>query len=143
MQRLRKVASGILLVALFLSAFQTRIVRGQRAERLIGGGAIELENALRGRWRMTCERGWLDVNTTLASTAPPRVQLINVQSTFPPDAEMTRTVASVAKLIGAWDAKAIESLAAPSLDVEKVRRQIAATSSWGTCRVGETARWRR
>ncbi|MDX6500703.1 MAG: hypothetical protein QOG23_3963 [Blastocatellia bacterium] len=102
-------------------------------------GVIEPENALRGRWRMTCERGWLDVNITLAPTAPPRVQLINVQSTFPPDAAMTKAIDSVGRLIGAWNAKAIESLAAPSLDVEKVRRQLAAMSSWGTCRAPETA----
>jgi CubicO group peptidase (beta-lactamase class C family) len=102
-------------------------------------GGIEPENALRGRWRMTCERGWLDVNITLAPTTPPRVQLINVQSTFPPDAFMKKTIDSVGKVIGAWDAKAIESLAAPSLDLEKVRRQMAAMSSWGTCKVGETA----
>ncbi len=44
---------------------------------------IDPENALRGRWRMTCERGWLDVALTLAPTAPPRVQFINVQSISP------------------------------------------------------------
>ena len=88
---------------------------------------------------MKCDRGWLDVNITLAPTNPPRVQLINVQSTLPPDPEMTKAVASVGKLIGAWDAKTLESLAAPGLDVEKVRRQMAAMSSWGTCKVGEPA----
>jgi CubicO group peptidase (beta-lactamase class C family) len=102
-------------------------------------GAIDPENALRGSWRMKCDRGWLDVNITLAPTKPPRVQLINVQSTLPPDPEMTQAVASVGKLIGGWDAKAFESLAAPGLDVEKVRRQMAAMSSWRTCKVGEPA----
>lgn len=100
--------------------------------------AIEPENALRGRWRMTCERGWLDVNITLAPTTRPRVQLINVQSTLPPDTEMTKAVEAIAKLIGSWDAKTVETLAAPGFDVEKMRRQIAAMSSWGTCKVGET-----
>ena len=101
-------------------------------------GAIEPENALRGTWRMTCDRGWLDVSITLAPTNPPRVQLINIQPTLPPDPEMTQAVASVVKLIGGWDAKTLESFAAPGLDVEKVRRQIAAMSSWGTCKVGDT-----
>jgi CubicO group peptidase (beta-lactamase class C family) len=100
--------------------------------------AIEPENALRGTWRMTCDRGWLDVSITLAPTNPPRVQLLNVQSTLPPDPEMTKAVESVGKLIGGWDAKALESLAAPGLDVEKVRRQMGAMSSWGACKVGET-----
>src|SRR6266850_2407780 len=53
-------------------------------------GAIEPENALRGSWRMRCDRGWLDVSITLAPTNPPRVQLVNVQSTLPPDPEMTQ-----------------------------------------------------
>ncbi len=103
-------------------------------------GAIEPENALRGRWRMTCERGWLDVNITLAPTTPPRVQLINVQSTLPPDDGMTKAIESVARLVtaGSWDMKAVESFAAPGLDVEKMRRQLAAMSSWGTCKVGDT-----
>ena len=100
--------------------------------------SIDADNALRGRWRMTCDRGWLDINITLAPTNPPRVQLINVQSTFPPDAEMTKAVESIAKLVGGWDAKTVEALAAPSLDVDKLRRQIAAMSSWGTCKAGDT-----
>jgi hypothetical protein len=51
---------------------------------------------------------------------------------------MTKAVESIAKLIGSWDAKTIESLAAPGLDVEKVRRQIAAMSPWGSCKAGDT-----
>lgn len=100
-------------------------------------GAIEPDNALRGTWRMTCDRGWLNVNITLAPTNPPRVQLINIQPVLPPDAEMTQAIAAVAKLIGGWDAKAIETLAAPGLDVDKARRQIAAMSSWGACTLSD------
>jgi CubicO group peptidase (beta-lactamase class C family) len=100
--------------------------------------AIEAENALRGRWRMTCERGWLDVRITLAPTMPPRVQSLNVQSIMPPDAEMTKVFESIALLFRGWDAKTVESLAAPGLDVERMRRQFAAAASWGACTRGET-----
>ena len=100
-------------------------------------GAIEPENALRGRWRMTCERGWLDVNITLAPTNPPRVQLINVQSTLPPDAGMTKAIESVVKLIGGWDSTSIGSFVAPGADIAKMRRQISAMSSWGICKAGD------
>ena len=99
---------------------------------------IDAENALRGRWRMPCERGWLDVNITLAPTMPPLVQLINVQSILPPDAGMTKTFDAIMKLMSGWDAKTAERFAAPGLDLEKVRRQIAASSGWGTCKLGET-----
>ncbi|HSK64964.1 MAG TPA: serine hydrolase domain-containing protein [Pyrinomonadaceae bacterium] len=99
---------------------------------------IEPENALRGSWQMKCDRGWLDVGITLAPTMPPRVQALFVAPVLPPDAEMTKTADAVAKLIGAWDQKAVEAIAAPALNVEKVRRQFAAASAWGSCRLGET-----
>jgi CubicO group peptidase (beta-lactamase class C family) len=98
---------------------------------------IEPENALRGTWRMMCDRGWLDVIITLAPTMPPKVQAIGIGPVLPPDAEMTKTAQTVAKLLGSWDAKAAEAIAAPGFDVERMRRQIAAASTWGSCKVGD------
>ncbi len=51
---------------------------------------IEAENALRGKWRMPCERGWVDVAITLAPTMPPRVQYLRVQGVLPPGPEATK-----------------------------------------------------
>jgi hypothetical protein len=100
--------------------------------------SIDAANGLRGHWRMMCERGWLEVNITLAPTNPPRVQSLSVQSVRPPDEEMTKVVDAIVRLIGAWDAKTVEALAAPNLDVDRMRRQINAASTWGTCKLGET-----
>ncbi|HEY0727338.1 MAG TPA: serine hydrolase, partial [Pyrinomonadaceae bacterium] len=99
---------------------------------------IDPENALRGRWKMECERGWLDVGITLAPTTEPKIQAIGIGPVLPPDAEMTKALDTVVKLLGAWDQKALEAIAAPDLNVEKVRRQVAAASAWGSCKVGET-----
>jgi len=99
--------------------------------------SIEAENALRGRWRMPCERGWLDVAITLAPTMPPQVQFMRVESVLPPGEEMTKTVETTLRLMNEWDAKQAASLAAPGLEVERMRRQIASTSPWGTCKMGE------
>ncbi|TAK17058.1 MAG: class A beta-lactamase-related serine hydrolase [Acidobacteria bacterium] len=44
-----------------------------------------VENALRGSWTMTCERGALRVAITLAPTMPPKVQYMNV-TPLPPSA---------------------------------------------------------
>lgn len=99
--------------------------------------SIDPENALRGGWRMMCDRGWLDVFITLAPTTEPKVQAIGIGSVLPPDAEMTKTVDTIVKLIAAWDQKAVEAIAAPGLDVEKVRRQVKAATAWGSCKVGE------
>ena len=98
---------------------------------------IDAENALRGRWRMKCERGWLDVSITLAPTTPPLVQFINVQSTLPPDPNMTKASESVMRLLQGWDKKIVEGLVAPSIDVDPMRRQLAAATAWGACKVGE------
>lgn len=42
-----------------------------------------VENALRGTWTMTCERGALDVAITLAPTMPPTVQYFDVAPSRP------------------------------------------------------------
>src|SRR5688572_10664454 len=102
------------------------------------GTAIEPENALRGTWKMMCERGWLEVGITLAPTMPPKVQLVNIAPVLPPDAEMTKTIETVGKLFGGWDAKVVEAIAAPTLDAVRMRRQFAAAVPWGNCKVGET-----
>jgi hypothetical protein len=42
-------------------------------------GRFDVENALRGQWTLTCERGALRVAVTLAPTMPPRVQFLDVR----------------------------------------------------------------
>lgn len=98
---------------------------------------IDAENALRGGWRMMCDRGWLDVFITLAPTMPPKVQQININPVMPPDAEMTKTADTIVKLLASWDAKAVEALAAPGVDIERMQRQFVAAAAWGSCKVGE------
>ncbi|HEX5876375.1 MAG TPA: hypothetical protein VFY60_17125, partial [Pyrinomonadaceae bacterium] len=99
--------------------------------------SIDPENALRGEWRMMCDRGWLNVFITLAPTMPPKVQLINISPVMPPDAEMTKTADTIVKLLTQWDTKTAESIAAPGLDIERMRRQVAAATAWGACKIGE------
>lgn len=99
---------------------------------------IEPENALRGSWQMKCDRGWLDVGITLAPTMPPKIQAIGIGSVLPPDAEMMKAADTIVKLLGAWDQKALEAVAAPGLNVEKVKKQVTAGTAWGSCKVGET-----
>jgi CubicO group peptidase (beta-lactamase class C family) len=99
---------------------------------------IDAENALRGRWRLKCERGWLEVSITLAPTAPPLVQFLNVQSTLPPDQNMEKTFDSLVRLLQTWDAKTAEGMAASGFDLDRMRRQFAAANAWGVCKLGET-----
>jgi CubicO group peptidase (beta-lactamase class C family) len=53
-----------------------------------GSGFDRVENALRGDWTMTCDRGKLKVAITLAPTSPPTVQFLSVS---PAPAEPPRT----------------------------------------------------
>lgn len=46
-------------------------------------GFRDVENALRGSWTLSCERGTLEVAVTLAPTLPPRVQHLDVRPFAP------------------------------------------------------------
>ena len=77
------LADRIAAVNLYLD--QSRDRRRQQIETLrqqVGtcraDAPFDVENALRGQWIMTCERGALRVAITLAPTIPPKVQYLNV-----------------------------------------------------------------
>jgi CubicO group peptidase (beta-lactamase class C family) len=88
------VADRIAAVNLFLD--QSRDRRRAAIERLKvevgvcvpGSGFDRVENALRGDWTMSCERGRLRLAITLAPTTPPKVQFMSV--TAVPAAEPPR-----------------------------------------------------
>ncbi len=98
---------------------------------------LEAPNALRGKWRMTCDRGWIDVSITLAPTTPPRVQYLDVESVMPPGESMSALLNSVLQLAGRWNDRTASRLLHKSADRALVRRQLAALSQWGTCRPQE------
>jgi len=52
---------------------------------------FNVDNPLRGRWTMTCERGTLQAAITLAPTMPPRVQLFGVREGPPVEPARTRS----------------------------------------------------
>ena len=97
--------------------------------------AIKAENALRGDWRVPCERGWLNMGVTLAPTTAPLVQSLFVQSVMPPDAAMTKTIDSLLPLFGGADRAAVGSLLAPETDAERLTKHLAAAAPWGACKL--------
>jgi CubicO group peptidase (beta-lactamase class C family) len=81
-----KLADSIAAENLFLD--QTKDRRRAEIERLQAttgacrpdaGAWDNVENALRGFWTMSCEKGKLQVAITLAPTMPPKVQLLGVR----------------------------------------------------------------
>jgi CubicO group peptidase (beta-lactamase class C family) len=79
-----RVADSIAADDLFLD--ESKESRRRRLENLrqqhgicMPDGSFDVENALRGRWTMTCERGTLRAAITLAPTVPPKVQFLEVR----------------------------------------------------------------
>ena len=69
---------------------------------------IDAENALRGTWPMTCDKGSLMVRITLAPTMPPRVQSFSYRSIMPPSDELRSAIESKLSTIPAqWGKCAI------------------------------------
>ena len=68
-------------------------------------GEIVPENALRGTFRLDCERGWLDVAFTLAPTLPPGVQSLSVRRGQPLGQALGRTATMLARAVVIIDEK--------------------------------------
>lgn len=103
------------------------------------GEPIVPENALRGTWKMPCERGWLKVSITLAPTEPPRVQYLNVRSVMPPDARMQERIGALVDLATAWNESRARATVAPDADLARIQAQLAAVrTQWGHCGTGES-----
>jgi CubicO group peptidase (beta-lactamase class C family) len=80
-----RAADGLAADNLFLDRTKDRrraeidALRAEVGACTPGSGFDSVENALRGRWTLNCERGKLQVAITLAPTMPPKVQYLNVQ----------------------------------------------------------------
>ena len=98
---------------------------------------FDVENALRGVWKMTCDRGSLRVGITLAPTMPPRVQSLSVTSIMPPTGRLSEVVARVVSMVGRPDEAALGSMLGPGGDVRAAAARLAAASAWGACAIGE------
>jgi CubicO group peptidase (beta-lactamase class C family) len=78
------VADRMAAVNLFLDQSKDRrraaieTLRAQVGACTAGSGFDHVENALRGDWTMTCERGRVRAAITLAPTMPPKVQFMSV-----------------------------------------------------------------
>ena len=98
---------------------------------------FDVENALRGVWKMTCDRGALRVGITLAPTMPPRVQLLSVASIMPLNERFSGVVARLVAMVGRPDEAALGSMLGPGLDVRATAARLAAASAWGACTIGD------
>jgi CubicO group peptidase (beta-lactamase class C family) len=94
----------------------------ERHGALTRDGEFEPEDALRGRWRLSGERGHVELDITMAPTIPPLVQTLGVESVLPP-AGLLATLATAAVDV-ARDPRleALGALLSPGVDAEEVLR---------------------
>jgi hypothetical protein len=100
-------------------------------------GAFEVENALRGTWKMSCERGSLRVAITLAPTMPPGVQYWEITPIGQLPPAVAAAVKAVAGIIGSSNRTAVAGLLDPGVDAEAAARLVHAASAWGACAVDD------
>lgn len=101
----------------------------------------EPENALRGRLRLSCDRGAIALSVELTSDVPPRIQALLLESVLPPSAALQQAATRAAGLLMQWDDAAAAQLLAPQADGKKVRQTFArATANHGACRLQQPLR---
>lgn len=116
---------------------ELRVAHGNcRAPRL-----IDAENALRGTWNAKCDRGWIDVRITLAPTRPSRIQLFEVEGSFPPDPRLLEAAGRVATLTEQWDDSIATELFAAGVDAVALKKRFGeAALARGACKLGAAER---
>jgi CubicO group peptidase (beta-lactamase class C family) len=115
----------------------------ERIQKQVGAcsqaGEVRAENLIRGVFRLSCERGFVDVAFTLAPTAPPKVQHLSFVPGRPLEAAVKASAEGLAALIGSPSRELLDGLAAPSLDKAAATAELEALGlAYGTCSLGET-----
>lgn len=99
---------------------------------------LQPENALRGRWKMDCERGSFEVFVTLAPTVPPLVQFLQFTVARPLSPDLRKAAVALVRLINTWDVTKFRRLFSPHTKREWMRRQLEAVNSdYGPLKMGD------
>lgn len=101
---------------------------------------MRAENLLRGKFRLMCDQGSVEVVFTLAPTMPPKLQTLAFVPAHKLSAGLKAAVETVAAQFGTQSEDRIGAVAAASFDASALRYHIVLLqASYGACRAGETA----
>ncbi|MBX3001627.1 MAG: beta-lactamase family protein [Caldilineaceae bacterium] len=101
-------------------------------------GSLEVENWLRGQWRMTGEQGWCQISFTLSPTVPPRIQEMEFDSTLPPSPALQGAIEALLALIDRPTRRGVDRLTASSVDRAALLDQLRLVKLLcGSCQPGE------
>jgi len=99
-------------------------------------GALEPENSLRGKLRLTCERGEIAGEIALTPDNPPLIQWVQLRSRLPPNERLLSILARLTDAIQPAPPASVDELLAPSMDKQKTKELLSATSArYGACRL--------
>ena len=97
-------------------------------------GDIEVTNPLRGVWKMAGAQGWCRVTITLAPTVPPRVQYLNIESIFPPGAEMQTALEALLAATATPSLRAVTKIFSAACDRRGVLAHLRIVNAlYGAC----------
>ena len=100
-------------------------------------GPFDVENALRGVWKMTCDRGSLRVGVTLAPTSPPLVQEWTIVAVRPVARDLEQAVNAIVRSISSGSRGRLPVKLGAGVDRAAVRRLLQSAEAWGACKVDE------
>ena len=100
-------------------------------------GPFDVENALRGTWKMTCDRGALRVGITLAPTSPPLVQEWTIVAIRPLAPGLEPAVNAIARSISSRTRGRLPVKLGAGVDRAAVGRLLQSAEAWGACKADE------
>jgi len=101
----------------------------------------EPENALRGRMRLACDRGEIEMSLELTSDVPPRLQTLVLDSVLELSTQIVNAVTDAMRLLDKWNDTAAARLLAPKVDRDAARKGFAqVAANQGACKLGKPTR---
>jgi CubicO group peptidase (beta-lactamase class C family) len=99
---------------------------------------LEPENALRGRWRMKCRAGHIELFATMSPTVPPKLQYLEVTPAQSLTPVFRKIAAQMVRLINQWDDETASALLDRKMKRGAIRAQLDALRVlYGRLRLGD------
>jgi hypothetical protein len=86
-------------------------------------GSVSSEEPTRGRFRLACARGALELELLLTPAVPARVQAVHVREERPPGERLDGVAQGLARALASWD-DAAAALFDPSLDLRRLKNAL-------------------
>src|SRR5690606_6906425 len=87
--------------------------------RCKSSGAMMALSRARGRWRMTCDRGAIELTVLLTPSNPPRIQMVEWKQELLPDEKARNVAKQLTALVSRWSDAAGDKLFASGAEEAK------------------------